>query len=319
MHAVNLEPLPNISIVAPANSMSDISSELIRVGSKRLSAIFDFNVEFGFSVYHQFLAASSSPQRRVMDLHNALCDPKTAFIMAAYGGYNTNDILPYFDYDLYAEHPLPIVGYSDTTVLLNAIFAKTGLSNILGPSFIKFCLPQYTDVIIDSLKYLLCHRRVCINDFPSECKALELSADDSFSLLPWISFQQGKVTGKLVGGNLESFTALLGTPYFPCCKNRLLLVEANDDEPLGRFVRDMVHLRHAGVLDQVSGVIVGQFSKQNTLSSDLMINVLSYIFAGKNYPVVYNVNVSHVDPLLSLPVGGYVTVNARDIPTIVLE
>lgn len=70
---------------------------------------------------------SGSIQERANEFNQLLYNEEVKILMAAIGGNNTNSILPYIDYDYLKKHPKIIVGYSDTTALLLAIYAKTGL------------------------------------------------------------------------------------------------------------------------------------------------------------------------------------------------
>lgn len=54
--------------------------------------------------------------------------------MASIGGNNTNSILPYIDYEYLKRYPKTVIGYSDTTALLLAIYAKTGMVTFYGPA-----------------------------------------------------------------------------------------------------------------------------------------------------------------------------------------
>ena len=72
------------------------------------------------------------------DLHDAFLDSTVDVILATIGGFNSNELLPYLDYDLIAKHQKIICGYSDTTAILNAIYAKTGLVTYMGPSYTSF-------------------------------------------------------------------------------------------------------------------------------------------------------------------------------------
>lgn len=313
-----------IAVIAPANSMRHINKELIKQGQDQLSKALNLEVTFSKYTSDEFLLSASTPYNRALDIHNALLDDSTCIIMAAYGGYNTNDILPYLDYELISERNITFVGYSDITVLLNAIYAKTGQIAILGPSFTTFCDPNIFNESINSLKNILDKKQNILLTAPEYCACDEwylkknFGPRDIYQNNGWKIFREGIVCSKAMGGNLESLLTLYGTEYFPNHEDLILIVEANSDEPPARFIRDLVHLRQLGILEKISGLIIGQFDKDSLLSTKMITDVLFYVLKGYSYPVIYNTNFSHVDPLLSLPVGGEIKLIAESEPRIIV-
>ena len=91
------------------------------------------------------MLSSSSIKSRVADLHAAFADDSVDAILATIGGFNSNELLPYIDYDLIARHPKIICGYSDSTAFLNAIFAKTGNLTYMGPSYSSLKMKEGQD------------------------------------------------------------------------------------------------------------------------------------------------------------------------------
>ena len=79
-----------------------------------------------------------------MDFHDALRNNNIDIILSVLGGYNCNQLLNYIDYDLIKKNPKIICGYSDITVILNAIYAKTGIITYLGPTFHSFAMKKGT-------------------------------------------------------------------------------------------------------------------------------------------------------------------------------
>ena len=81
---------------------------------------------------------SSSIASRVADLHAAFADPDVAAVLTVIGGFNSNELLPYLDWDLIAANPKVLCGFSDITALQNAILARTGLVTYSGPHWSSF-------------------------------------------------------------------------------------------------------------------------------------------------------------------------------------
>jgi muramoyltetrapeptide carboxypeptidase LdcA involved in peptidoglycan recycling len=86
---------------------------------------------------------SSSVASRVADLLAAFADPEVAGILTVIGGFNSNELLPHLDWDLIAANPKIFCGYSDITVLENAILARTGMVTYSGPHWSSFGMRDY--------------------------------------------------------------------------------------------------------------------------------------------------------------------------------
>ena len=116
--------MKNIMVCALSRSLSMICKENIRLAKDKLESL-DFKVNISKNAKSKDAFISSSIEKRVLDFHNAIKDNKTDIILSVLGGYNSNQLLKDLDYGLIKNNPKMICGYSDITVLLNAIYAKT--------------------------------------------------------------------------------------------------------------------------------------------------------------------------------------------------
>lgn len=100
---------------------------------------------------------SGSIQDRAAEFNDLLYRDDVQILIASIGGNNTNSILPYIDYEYIKKHPKIIIGYSDTTALLLAIYAKTELVTFYGPalasSFGEF--PPFVDQTYDFFRQMI--------------------------------------------------------------------------------------------------------------------------------------------------------------------
>jgi muramoyltetrapeptide carboxypeptidase LdcA involved in peptidoglycan recycling len=127
-----------IRVLAPARSRAMVTehdhSALIEERFARMGLL----LSYGAHVDERDNLDSSSVASRVADLHAAFADPEVAGILTVIGGFNSNELLPYLDWDLIAANPKILCGYSDITALQNAIFARTGLVTYSGPHWSSF-------------------------------------------------------------------------------------------------------------------------------------------------------------------------------------
>ena len=137
-----------VRIIAPSLSMAIISSGVREVAARRFSEM-GLNVSYGKHVEEKNESNSSSIELRVADIHEAFADKSVKAVITVIGGFNGNSLLRYLDWELIKANPKIFCGYSDITVLNNAIFAKTGLVNYYGPHFSTFGQKLYLEYTLD--------------------------------------------------------------------------------------------------------------------------------------------------------------------------
>ena len=159
-----LKPGDEIRIIAPSHSLSIISDEIRKEAIKKFNGL-GLKVSFGKHVEESDIFSSSSIASRIEDLHNAFSDKNVKGIFTVIGGFNSNQLLDYIDWDIIKNNPKIFCGYSDITILSNAIFEKTGLVTFSGPHFSSFGEKLYFEYSLDYFK---------------KC----LISDDSFKIVP---------------------------------------------------------------------------------------------------------------------------------------
>ena len=138
MIAEKLKAGDEIRVIAPARTMSILGNDCIELATKRLEDL-GLKVSFGKHV-KEFDpdSMSASIESRIEDLHEAFRDKNVKGILTVIGGFNSNQLLDYIDYDLIKENPKILCGFSDITALCNAIYAKTGLVTYSGSHYSSF-------------------------------------------------------------------------------------------------------------------------------------------------------------------------------------
>ena len=148
MKAPKLKTGDEIRIISPSESLSLIAVEQRGLATRRLE-VMGFKVSFSDNSLESDEFISSSILSRVEDIHAAFLDPNVKGILTTIGGYNCNQLLRYIDYSIIQSHPKRLCGYSDITVLSNAIYAKTGLISYSGPHFSTFSMIHGNEYTID--------------------------------------------------------------------------------------------------------------------------------------------------------------------------
>ena len=155
---------------------------------------------------------SSSIQSRVDDLHAAFADPAVYGILTVIGGFNSNELLPYLDWDLIGGNAKLFCGYSDITALQNAILARTGLVTYSGPHWSTFGMRDHFE---DTWRWF---RQACLSDEPFDITPAAAWTDDLWfadqdqrrleTSEGWWMVNAGQASGRLVGGNLCTLNLL---------------------------------------------------------------------------------------------------------------
>lgn len=143
-----------VRIISPARSLEVISQELRDNVKKRFDEL-GLQLTFGKHVEEKDDFNSSSITSRIEDLHTAFLDKSIKAVITVIGGFNSNQLLDYIDWDLIKNNPKIFCGYSDITALNNSFFAKTGLVTYSGPHYSSFGQKLYLDYTIDYFKKCL--------------------------------------------------------------------------------------------------------------------------------------------------------------------
>ena len=305
-----LKPGDEIRVIAPARSLGIISDETRKIANQRFNDL-DLKLTFGKNVDEIDDFKSSSIESRIEDLDEAFSDKNVKAIITVIGGFNSNQLLDYIDWNLIKNNPKILCGYSDITVLNNAIFAETGLVTYSGPHYSSFGMKLYFDYTLEYFKKCL---------FSDEPFAIEPSAnwtDDQWykdqedrKLIKnngWFVINQGKASGVILGSNLCTLNLLQGTKYFPRLKNSILFIE--EDELAGKFAavefdRNLQSLIHQKDFDGVQGIIIGRFQKGSEISNDLLNQIIKSKKELNSMPIIANVDFGHTDPRITFPIGG---------------
>ncbi|AUX11733.1 LD-carboxypeptidase [Latilactobacillus sakei] len=304
-----------IRVIAPSNSLQSVGGfGANQVAHKRLNDL-GYQVTFGQNVMVMDCLNSSPIEARVADLHAAFLDDNVKAILAVTGGYNANELLPYLDFELIAKHPKIICGYSDFTSLANAITAKTGLVTYYGPSYIAFKLAdQLGDYQVQNWQKVMTQgadpvRLTASAQWASDAWYLPDAKRDYYDN-QWQTYTKGRVTGELVGGNLNTLYALQGTPYQPNYDRKILLLECSDDSDRYDFSRNLAALLQS--IQQPRALIIGRVPTDVDLDEEMLLYILAKFPILKTIPVLYHVNVGHTQPILTLPIGQTITVDATE-------
>ncbi|WP_312810737.1 LD-carboxypeptidase [Sedimentibacter sp.] len=263
-----------------------------------------FNVLVGDTVYSDAGIVSASPAERASDLMNMFMNPDVKAIIPTRGGTGVSDIIPYLDYNLINRNPTIITGYSDITILLNALYVLADLITFHSLLLIDFrpTTPAYNfNQFFTATSTLTSPRR--LENPPG---------------MPLISRVPGNVIGSIVGGNLTSFVDSLGTPFEVDTTDKIILIEETH-EAASRVYRMLAHLIHAGKFRDCAGIIMGECSGCYANYGRSYEDIINEVIVPLGKPLMTNLASGHGIYKMAIPIGAVANLNTFTNSLTVLE
>ncbi len=236
--------------------------------------------------------------QRLTDIHTLFENREVRALWSARGGSGTAQLLPYIDYGLIARNPKIVIGYSDLTSLLLAIYAKTGLVTFHGPVGSS----GFTPFTVSNLEAVLIEGRAPFVMTTAEEHNIRAATEPNFEQRV---LHGGSAEGALMGGNLSVLSSLVGTPYLPDVKPSLLFLEEISEAPY-RVERMLTQLAQSGVLDHASAAMLGVFVKGELPPGEESLTLKQALddhFGVRQIPSAYGLSFGHIASQWVLPMG----------------
>lgn len=310
LKAKRLERGDTIGVISPA-SPSMLRSEIPR--AKDYLERMGFHVVIGKNVNKQHGFVAASEQDRADDFNEMFRRDDIDAVFVTQGGYGSAQLLDRLDYDAVRAHPKIFTGFSDITSMHLALNKLTGLVTFHSPGMARFNDEELTP-------YTKAH-------FFRAVDGVEPIGDiEMADKRKWLHVISGGVAeAPVIGGNLTLICASLGTPYEIETDGRILLLEEVDAEP---WIVDnsISHLRNAGKLKHVAGVVVGRCvncvpneHKPGYLCDISLEEVLEYYLRPLGVPMMYNLPLGHSDDMATVPLGVMARLDADNKRFTILE
>lgn len=299
----------NLRIISPSKSLSVVPDNF-RKNAYNILTDLGLNISYSKNAFEIDSFESSSIASRISDINDAFLDKSIKGILTSCGGFNTNQLLKYIDFDLIKKNKKILCGFSDISVLLNAIYTKTGMITYYGPNFAVFGLKEKDNYTIDYFKK-------CV----FENKPIDVKPSDYYYEESWykkyykkelyknngpIVINPGNMNGTIIGGNVGTFYLLNGTEYMPKFNNKILFLE-DDQEGTDlsyNFDRHLVSLTQQKGFDKIKGIVIGRFENDSKITIDRLKQIIKTKEELKNIPIIANVDFGHTNPCFTFPIGG---------------
>ncbi|UIR56574.1 LD-carboxypeptidase [Sphingobacterium sp. SRCM116780] len=289
-----------IGLIAPAGV---IDTEESIVLTKEIFETFGFKVKEGKHIRSRYGNLAGKDEERLSDLHSMFADKEVKAIICIRGGAGASRLLPQIDYKLISQNPKVLLGYSDITALIMALFKKTGLISFHGAVGIS----TWSNTVAKSFEnqFLLNNPVVFAN--PTDKGDNFIQYKERITTL-----KSGQAEGTLLGGNLTLISGLCGSDYLPDFTNAILFLE-EVDENIERVDRMFCQLKLAGILDQIKGFIFGKCTDCGPTAgygSLTLEQVLNEYIRPLEIPAYSGAMIGHIANQFILPVGAKVRMDA---------
>lgn len=279
----------------------------------------DYDITFGKNVNNSIPEYNCpSIEDRKEDIEDAFLDKNVKAIIIARGGSFSNQLLDEIDYELIRKNPKIIVGFSDVTSLLNAIYSQTGLKTYYGPNFSVLAMRKGNEYTYDYLNKILNEEEeYYINPatFWSSDKWYKDQENRNFIRNEGMKIiNEGYAEGTIIGGNLNTFSLLQGTKYMPMDKKVVLFIEEDNwstDDYFCEFDRRLQSITQQVFFKNVKGIIIGRAQQNVKMNLERWETLFSMNKKLRNIPLVINADFGHTMPMATFPIGGKCIINAE--------
>lgn len=265
---------------------------------------------------------SGSIVERAHELNTLIENKDIKCIMSTIGGSNSNSILPYLNFEEIKKNPKIFIGYSDVTAILLGIYAKTGVVTFYGPALVA-SFGEFPPLVEETFSYfsdILMNNLNLPYTFKTPDKYTDMFInweDQNTSKTTYenrlVTVIPGKVSGRLIGGNLNTMYGIWGSEYMPEIKKGDILFIEDSLKSAADIERSFSFLKLNKVFEKVSGIILGKhelFNDQN--SGKKPYEILLEVLGDTKIPFLAEFDCCHTHPMITLPIGGEVELDSTN-------
>lgn len=287
-----LEKGDTIGVIAPSDPILKKDLEAMN-NSITLMEKSGFKIELGKNIFSNKLGYSATAQEKAEDINYMFRNKDIKAIFCASGGYNSNSTFDYIDYENIKRNPKIICGFSDSHSILNAINTKTGLITFYGPTF-KSLTSWDTDYGYKEVMKRFVEA------------SLQIGTDED----EYITIQEGKVEGELVGGNLSLINNMVSGKYKINFENKILFFEDLGYESAPGMISNYIyHMKQNQVFEKIIGLWIGSYEHDSNISLEQIVK--DTIGNEYNFPIIKSNNFGHIDKKTVIPIGGVARIDTN--------
>jgi muramoyltetrapeptide carboxypeptidase len=241
---------------------------------------------------------AGSAERRAAGVLDMFGDPGVSLVMPATGGTGAAHLVDLLDFELIRARPKLFTGFSDPSVLNNAILAAAGLPSLFGVSGFQFFGWPEVDEPTESGFWRMVSGPIA---------GLEVTSED------WRVYRADvpAVSGPVVGGSLWAMLALAGTRWMPRTRGAIVLLE-DFSGTFDDVDRRLTHLRLAGAFDDIAALVIGAPADWEAEDApDASTDELVLRCVKGRFPIITGVGFGHQERKIPFPIGCRVEFDLR--------
>ncbi|GAB4332425.1 MAG: LD-carboxypeptidase [Flammeovirgaceae bacterium] len=284
-----------VGIVAPAGNV--LKKDAVEDFRKLLENL-GFSVLLGKHIFEEYGDLAGKDEARAEDINQMFYNQDVRGIFSIRGGWGSARILHLIDYKNILANPKVLMGYSDISALLVAVYAKTGLITFHGP----MGYDNWDEITTDYFSNLVIQNQRLIFKNPPTFEG-QLT-----------TIYEGETNGILIGGNMSVLSAIIGSEYLPNWKNKILFLEEVSEETY-RIDRMLTQFKLAGILEKINGFVFGQCKNCNPDDPDhsfTFMQVMADHIIPLKIPSFTGAMFGHIANKFTLPIGANVKINAKE-------
>lgn len=308
-----------ISIVSPSAGLGELFPHRIRNGVDALERM-GFRVKIEKHALNRNGWVSGTIEERVEDLHSAFSDPAVKCVMCSSGGNHSNQLLAHIDFEIIKKNPKIFIGYSDITALHWAIMKMSEVRTFYGPGLMTE-FAEYPETLPYTIEYF--RKGIMDGEAIGQVEASEIWSDE---FLDWNTkkdlerprkmnqsvgyewWKTGKAEGKILGGAIPTINHLVGTKYWMDPSNSIFFLDIPEGNPGEAFSQSwldsfLADLGNVGLFSSIKGLIIGRPYAYDQEKSNILKKMIDEYTKDYSYPILYNANIGHVAPIITLPFG----------------
>jgi len=276
-----------IAVIAPAGAFDP---QKLEIGKQIwLDHGFQIRLEPENFIIQQYLAGSD--QQRADLINRALADEQIKALVCARGGYGTMRLLDRLELHRLDGQPKIIIGFSDATALLSAVWTQCRLITFSGPMIAGEQIARLN--YDDQNEYF----SILAGETPPPLTSERASY-----------LAEGQAEGALLGGNLTMLCHLAAAGRLPSLDGAVLLIEDIHEAPY-RIDRSLTALRLGGHLDGIAGIACGSFGPK--INDETLHWILRQCLGDLSVPIITGLPLGHDDSNRLVPLGAEVVIDGK--------
>ena len=321
-----LKPGDTIGVPAPSDGAYDNLHANKYKSSKSKLEKMGYNIVLSKNIFNSNMARSADAKERAEEINSMFQDKNIDFIICTAGGEFLVEILPYINFEQIAKNPKYILGFSDPTGLMFPITTKYDISTIYGCNFGEYGMEEYSRNVTDSLEIISGNmiKQESFEMYENERseKITGLEGYNFTDKVEWknLSNKPEHFKGRIIGGCLDLISELAGTKYdgtnvfLEKYKNDgIIWYFDNCDLSKEEMIRTFWKLDQMDYFKYVKGIIIGRCGNDNSYLGYTIENTIKDSVISKlNVPIVYDADISHKGPSLTIINGAIAEVESKD-------